>query len=339
MSERMNTNGALKNPLRFLLLMMLCLSLTGCGKANKALFHICGQDLSYEETMVFGYIYGMEYNLNESVSFDELYEGTMTYGAYCKQQIQEEIVNTMLLYNESKQENLSLSSEEKDMVASNVSRLIGYYGEDFFEAANIKENDVETVYKMKALAQKYVDACVTDDGTTPGAERYVKVCQVTFLTAKLDGNGNYDINENGEVEMLDAGAISKKRDEANDFSSRVKEGEDINTLLKEYDSSVVGAEKYLKYDDLSPEYRKAVDGLAVGETSAPFSFDYGYYVIQLLERDGGDFSKAIADHDTATLKDEKKNEELTRLRDKHIGNSTNYMEKDWEQIKIEAFVK
>lgn len=339
MIKKMDEHIFLKQVTALLLILVTGISLIGCGKDKNSLFHICGQDLSYEETLVFGYIYGMTYNLKASDSFDTIYEGEQNYGTYCKGQIQQDIVDTMLLYHESKEKNLTLSSDEKKKVSDDVSKLIAYYGEAVFEAAGIKEKDIEAVCKMKALANQYVASYLEAEENNEETQRYVKVYQVTFLTAKLDGNGNYSLDDEGNVVMMDNTFISNQKQEAEMFATRVREGEDIKALVKEYDTSVNGVEKYLKYDDLSGEYKKIIDGLSVGETSQSFSFDYGYYVVKLLAADGDEYADAVADHDKATKNDKKRNEELQRLKEKYIGTSDDYKEKEWDDIRIETFVK
>lgn len=336
--EGRKTKSGLKKELLLLTAIIFMMLATGCEKKAGNVFHICGQDLSYEETLVFGYIYGMEYNLNASVSFDELYDGSLTYGQYCKQQIHDEIVDTMLLCHQAKEKGLSLSSEEKDTISTEVSGLMAYYGKDIFEKMNITEKDIKDVYEMKCFAQKYSEQLTAGEEEEGEPAQYVKVYQVTFLTAKLDGNGNYDLDENGNVMMLDASAISQKAEEAREFSVRVQDGEDIQTLVNEY-SSAIGVEKYLKYQDLPEEYKKAVDGLSVGKTSDAFSFEYGYYVIQLLQMDDKEYANIISHYDEATANDAKRQEELERLKDTNIGNSTDYIEEEWDDIDIHTFVK
>ncbi|MGN0437023.1 MAG: peptidylprolyl isomerase [Lachnospiraceae bacterium] len=322
-----------------LLAVLCCVSLTGCEKKQKNLFHICGQDLSYEETLVFGYIYGMTYNLKMSDSFNEIYEGDMDYGTYCKNQIQQDIVHTMLLYHEAKQEKMTLSSDKKKEVSDNAEKLIAYFGKDVFEGGNIEKSDITTVYEMKAYAEEYVNRKLTVEETGETGDSYVRVYQVTFLTAKLNDNGNYDLDENGNVIMMDSAFCNEKKEEAEEFFDKVSEGTAIKSLVKEYDDSVIGVEKYLNYNDLSDSYKKAVDELSVGETSKPFSFGYGYYVVQLLSKDGAEYKDAVLEHDRATKSEELKEKELQRLKEKYIGTATDYIEEDWDLIKIETFVK
>lgn len=337
--KKIDKKGFLKKGVAFWLSVMIVVSCIGCGKEKTSLFHICQRDLSYEETLVFGYIYGMTYNLKDTDAFDDLYEGEQSYGEYCKGQIQKDIIDTMLLYYEAGQNKLALSSEEKKKVSADTSGLIEYYGEKLLEGANINKKDVEAVYYMKALANKYITECLNEEEDEIEKRNYVKVYQVTFLTAKLDEKGNYDIDENGDVVMMDSASVSEKKQEAETFSTRAKEGEDIQSLVDEYGASVIGAEKYVNYNDLSKAYKTTVDGLSIGETSQPFAFDYGYYVIKLLSTEGDEYANAVADHDKATKNEEIKNKELQRLKELYIGTKTDYIEKEWDDIKIETFAK
>lgn len=320
-----------------ILIGIICFSVTGCGKQEKALFHVCGYDLSYEQTLVFGYIYGMNYNLKASDDFKADYEGGLNYGDYCKEQIQNDIIETLLLWNEAKDNKIKLSSEEKQQVSDNVKKLTEYFGSGRFEGADISQKDIETVYEMKALADAYVKQLTDDKQSDEASDTYVKVYQVTFLTAKLDANGNYTLDEDGNVIMEDSATASKMKEAAQTVSSRVQDGEDIKEVIKDYDASVTGAEKYLKVKDLPSAYRKEIEGMSVGDTSNPIGFDYGYYVVELLSEDGEDYAKAVANHEYATESEEKRTREIDRLKDKYIGTSTDYVEKNWSDIKIENF--
>lgn len=322
-----------------LLCLVLVMALTGCEKKKADVFHISGTDLSYEETLAFGFIYTRDANVNDREVLEEPYDATMSYGEYHKKQIKDDIVNTLLLYKEGKENKISLSSEDKDEIDIDSEELISYYGEGFLKSFNIEKNDIKHVFEMKAYANKYLERLANID-EEENVDRYVKVYQVTFLTAKLDENGGYALDENGDVVMMDDSKVKEQKEKAQEFANQLKDGEEIEDLLKTAGKNVIGAEKYLKYDDLSEAYKKAVDGLSVGKTSEPFTFNYGYYVIKMLSQDGEDYAKAISAHDLATLKNDVQIQEVKRLQDKEIGNSKEYIEEDvWNTIGVDMLMK
>lgn len=327
---------------RIIISLTMCLFtlalLTGCGKKNQNLFHIDSQDLSYGQAKTFGYIYTMEYNITDSSMFQEVYEDGMTYEAYYKQQIKDDIVDTMLLYNEAKSEKISLSSEEKKDYKQKASEFEQYYGEDYLQAQDITTKDIQLVYEMKAFAGKYLNS-LSETSDAKEEEQYVKVEQVLFSTAKLDEDGNYVMDEEGNIEMLSDSECADIKEKAEEFSKKAQDGEDMEALAKQMDSSVTCAEKYLKYKDLPKEYKDSINAMSVGNVSDPISFRYGYYVVKLLEKDGKDYAKALSDHDKANISEENKNRELERLYRSHIGNSTDYVEKEWDSFEISDFMK
>lgn len=321
------------------LCILLVISLSGCGSKKDMVFHVSGRDLTYEETLVFGFIYTKEYNINDADSLNDVYEGGISYGEYYKQQLKDEIVNTMLLASEAKSKGIKLSSDEKDDIETDVKGLVSYYGKDYLDSYNIEEKDMEAVFEMKKMADKYKENLVETESDKEEPERYVRVYQVTFPTAKLDEAGGYVMDEEGNVEMLDESLAAAKKGEAEEFLKQAKNGEDMEKLLKEYDSSVTGAEKYLKYKDLSEEYKRVVDGLSVNQIGGPVSFNYGYYVVKMLEQNGEEYAKALSDHEQATNDNATVSEEIKRLNDSKIGNSTEYVEEVWETIEIKNFMK
>lgn len=312
------------------------LLMTGC-KEKEDLFHIYGQDLSYGQAVTFGYIYTMDYNLTKQDDFDGVYEDGVLYGDYYMQQIRRDIVDTMLLYNEARAKEIKLSTEEKRRYEEDASKLEAFYGMDFLTEKGVSAEDVEKVYEMKALSRKYLDDLTENVKTEE--ESYQKVHQVMFSTAKLDDEGNYIMNEEGTVAMLSEDEAKLVKVAAEDFSTRAGEGESFDILLKEQDSHVTSSKRYLKYDDLPENYQKAMDKLSVGEVSDPIEFSYGYYVIQLLEKNSSSYGAALSDHDKATMQNEKEEAEKERLRKSHIGNSTDYVEKEWEEFEIMDFIK
>ncbi len=322
------------------LCLIMGISLFGCGTKGKTMFTVCQQELTYEETMVFGYAYGLEHNMNDRSQLEEPYDGEMTYAQYYKQQLKDEIVNTLLLYYEAKDNKIKLSGEERDALDEDMKAFNESFDKEFLKNAGIKSGDVKRVFEMKAYADSYIESLVSEMENEDTQERYVRVMQVTFLTAKLDADGRYALDADGNVEMLSASEIEEKKQQAEEFSTRAKEGEAVKDLLKEYDSSVTGNQKYMNYEDMPEAYRKAVDGLSVNQISKPIPFDYGYYVIQMLEQDGKDYAQAISAHDYATNFQQIKEKKLKNLYNTWIGNSTDYIEdKLWQKIDMSMFIK
>lgn len=333
--------------------MVLVAGLSACGRENKQVFSVNGESLSYREVAAFGLVYTKERNIVDGELLEQQYEGKQTYEDYYKEQFEEDIIETLLLAKAAKSEKVKLSDEEKQRVKDNAASLAEEFGESFLEELNIETADFEKIYELKVLGDSYIKSISegeTSDGSadenneqqggTNGQDRYIKVYQVTFRTAEVDENGMVMSDQNGKVIKISPSEATKKKQEADEFVEKLQAGEDMEALLKNYDSRVTGMEQYFKYEDLDSEYKKAVDNLKEGETSGVISSIYGYYVIKLLDADASDLSETLSQHASKLEVQDRTDAELERLYSLYIGNDTEYKDQElWDTFQIQQFVK
>lgn len=342
-----------KQLLLILFSVVLAAGLSACGSGNKQVFSVNGETLSHKEVAAFGLVYTKEHNIVDRELLAEQYEGRQTYEDYYMEQFEADIVDTLLLAKEAKTEKVKLSGEEKQQVKDKAASLAEEFGEAFLEELGVETDDLETIYELKLLADSYIRH-VSGDETEDGGEdesnelqaetgeqdRYIKVYQVTFRTAELDEDGMVKSDQNGNVIKIPQEEIQKKKQEADEFVEKIQAGEDMESLLKNYDSRVTGMEQYLKYKDLDSEYKKAVDNLKEGETSGVISSIYGYYVVKLLETDAKNLADTLAQHADRVEEQDRLDAELERLYSTYIGNDTEYKDQElWDSFKIRQFVK
>lgn len=333
-----------KRLLAGLLCICLVAGLTACGKGRKWLFSIDGEKIYDKELMIYGLIFAGDYNLAKGEPLDEVYEDGMTYADYYKNELENEIVSTVLICKEAKAEKFKLSKEEKKKVKEQADKFLETYGEDWLKEQKISGDDVEKVYEMKKLGEVYLDSLSTNENEDKESEtlteRYIKVFQVTFLTVELDENGMMKTDENGKVLKLSSDEIVEKKTQAEEFAEKVQGGESIETLVKDYDKTVTGMEKYLKYEDLSDDYKKAVDSLSAGSVSEVISSEYGYVVFKLLEADAKEHAVVISDYENKTSASEKEAELFEELFNKYLREDLNYKNTEkWEKVEISSFVR
>lgn len=330
--------------------MILMAGLSACGRENKRVFSVSGETLSYREVTAFGLVYTKERNIVDKELLTEQYEGKQTYGDYYKEQFEEDIIETLLLAKEAKNKKVNLSDEEKQQIKDNAASLAEEFGEAFLEGLGIETTDLEKIYELKALGESYIrnisEGETSDDEkdeqqTEAGeSDRYIKVYQVTFRTAEVDENGMVKSDQDGNIVKMEPSEVAKKKQEADEFVEKLQAGEDMEALLKNYDSRVTGMEQYFKYNDLTPEYKKAVDNLKEGQTSGVISSVYGYYVIKLLDADATELSETLSQHANRVEEQDRTDAELERLYSIYIGNDTEYKDQElWDGFQIQQFVK
>lgn len=329
------------------LCLVMMLGLVACGKSDEWIFSLNGEMLYDKDVAVFAYIYTMEYNVNNVEQLDEVYEDTTTYGEYYKQQLEEDIVTTVLLYKEAKENKIKLTDEEEEEIKVRTDKVLERFGEKVLEGRDISKSDIEKVYEMKLLGDAYLNSLPTgeqDERASSGldsgeAERYVKVYQVTFPTVQLDEDGMVQSDTEGNLKKISVTEIAEKEQEANTFAESAKQGENMETLLQDCDVTVTGIEKYLKYEDLEPEYQTAVDRLSVGEVSDVIESDYGFYVIRLLEKTDKDYAETIKQHEQQSVDVSVKETEVERLYGDYAQPNREYKNVSaWNGIDMKSYI-
>ncbi|MCM1499206.1 MAG: peptidylprolyl isomerase [Clostridium sp.] len=318
--------------------LVLLAALTACGTEDKKVFNVNGEYFTYRDVVIFGYIFSREYNI-EADTLDNDYEGKTTYRKYYKDTLENEIVNTLLLYQEAKSQGMELPEPQQAEELSQV--LAEDVGEEALEKDSITSQDILRVYEMRMLADAYLETFSDEDGKENEEEqRYIKVYQVIFPTIELDENGMIQSDENGAPLEAVSAKVERRREDAAEFAQKVKDGENIEALVKEYAAEVTAAEQYLKYEDLAPDYKRRIDSLSEGGVSDSFQSDYGYYVVKLLEADAKDYGRALSEHEEETKRQDRAGEELERLYSLYVAHNMEYKEQElWDSIEIDQFAR
>ena len=118
---------------------------------------------------------------------------------------------------------------------------------------------------------------------------------------------------------------AQAEDLAADLRSRIEAGEDFGDLAMEYSddpgSALAGGDLgWTTGDEFVPEFRQAMAATATGELSEPFQSEFGWHVLEVLDRREQDASEeARRDYATRVLHgqrfDERLEEWLTEIRD------------------------
>lgn len=192
---------------------------------------------------------------------------------------------------------------------------------------------------MKLLGDSYIEK-QRDENIQEKGERYIKVYQVTFPTVLLDEEGLIKSNPDGTVQRQSEEEITKRKSQAEDFAEKAKLGENMEKLVKEYDSMVTGVERTLKYEDLSTAYRQAVDEISVGESSGVIVSEYGYYVVKLIDADDTEYADSITDYESKKASQDERAAILQELYDDYIRDDKSYKNsKRWDKITFDSFLK
>ncbi|MCI8506996.1 MAG: hypothetical protein HFJ06_00320 [Lachnospiraceae bacterium] len=329
--------GSKKQVIAVILCMLLAAGTFACGRGGGWIFSLNGEKIYETDVTAFGLIYIREHNLSDKEQMKKSYDNSKTYGDYYKEELENVIISTALLYNEANEAQFEISDEIKQEAQKNAEEIAAFCGEKWMSDLDISVSDVERVFRMKLLGDAYVDSLSQEDIK---AERYIKVYQVTFSTAALDKEGMVQSDEEGKIVRLSDELIAQRKADALDLVDKVHEGGDLEILSKSYGNSVTGMEKYLKYDDLEKEYKRAVDSVSEGEVSGLIEGDYGFYVIELIEPDAKEHAGSIALYEEETEIQEKKEEILEKLYEVHVRDDKDYKnDKRWKHVSMLSFLQ
>jgi hypothetical protein len=255
----------------------------------------------------------------------------------------------MVLYGEAKEKGVTLSEEEKEEVESKTKALTEKYGDTWLEVKNLTQDDIQEVFEKKALGEVYLkqqteeaEETEKDEETNSDEEkeRYVRVYEVCFPTVKINEDGMVASNQDGTLQNISATEKEEKKQQAEEFSDKAKEGENMETLLKDYPSDVTGVERVLKYEDLDSTYKKTLEALGKNEISGVFETDYGYYVVKMLEQDDTEHGEKIENYEADTALESKKDDVLEELMEVYAKDEAEYRNAEkWEDISFSSFLR
>lgn len=341
-----------KRILAWIVCIWMVAGLSGCGQGKDWVFSVNGETLYDKEVRAYGIIYANEHSIAYSEQLNEIYEGKTTYQEYYKEQLSDSIVEMLLIYAEAKDKGVKLSEDDKQMAEQEADELVEICGEGWLDTKNITKEELQAVYEKLALGERYLESQTVAEDTEKSDEssdeaeqeaedeRYIRVYQATFPTVELDENGMVVSNQDGEPKSISTAKKEEKRQEAEEFAKAVQAGEDMKQRLKDYDQTVTGMERTLKYADLEASYKKAVDGLSKNQVSDVIVSDYGYYVIMLMESDDGEYVKNVMEYEKAAKEDEKRNEVVEKLLAAYTKSVDEYRNAEmWDEIYFSGFLK
>lgn len=322
--------------------LVMLMGLCACGKGDDWVFHLNDETVSGNDVAAFACIYTTEYNVTGQEQLDEIYEDSTTYREYYKQQLEDDIVSTILLYKEAKEKGVKLSKETKEKIQMHTEYVAERFGEATLEELGVSKADIENVYEMKMFGEAYLDTLSEDEGAHDAAavERYIKVYQVTFPTVSLDESGMIQSDAEGNLKRVSSAEILRMEQDATAFAEAAKQGKDLETLLKDCPSQVSGMEKHLKYNDLDQKYQATVDSMVVGDVSSVIESEYGFYVIRLLEKDDKEYAQTMLSHEQESEKITAREAELDRLYSEYAQLNKEYKNTTaWDLVNIKDYMK
>jgi len=211
-------------------------------------------------------------------------------------QIVEDLLFQKLLVNQAKLDSLVVSDDE---VEAEVSKRLSYFEsqlgsvqkvEDYFgkSKANIKL-ELGKVIKDQFMAQKMQSKLTSSLKVTPAEvkESYALLSDAEIPTMPTQVEVAQIVIKPGITDEQK----DNIREKLNNFRDRIYKGEDFKMLATLYSddpgSAIKGGELgFVNRGDLVPEFERAAFRLKEGEISKVVESQFGYHIVQLIERRG-----------------------------------------------------
>ncbi|WP_246164361.1 peptidylprolyl isomerase [Xanthovirga aplysinae] len=217
-----------------------------------------------------------------------------------KCQILESLVIQKVLVAKAEIDSVTVADEQ---VQANLDRRMQYFISQVGSADKIEEyygktikqfkDELQEQVKEQMVAQQMQDNITADIKVTPAEVRSF------FKSIPRDSLPLFD-TEVEVAQIVKLPEISKEeknktRDLLNNLRSRIVAGEDFGKLARQYSqdpgSAQFGGEiGFFQRGQLAPEYEATALRLKPGEIASPVESEFGFHLIQLIERRGNEFN-------------------------------------------------
>jgi peptidyl-prolyl cis-trans isomerase SurA len=210
--------------------------------------------------------------------------------------IVEELLFQKLLLNQAKIDSIVVTDEEID---SEIDKRIRYFESQLGSISKVEEYfgksksniqlELGKVIADQFMAQKVQSTIISDVKMTPA--------EVSLFFNNKDKSDIPQVNSKVEISQIiikpsiSSEQKNKLKNKLNSFRERVYKGEDFKMLATLYSddpgSAVKGGELgFVNRGDLVPEFERAAFRLKEGEISAVVESQFGFHIVQLIERRG-----------------------------------------------------
>lgn len=255
--------------------------------------------------------------------------------------ILEQMMYQKLLVNQAILDTVEVSDKQ---VETELDRRINYYVEQIGSEEKLEEYykkpmadiraDFYDVIKEQLVAQTMEQTVTNNVSVTP---QEVRNCYKSIPKDSLPMiNTEFEIEQLSLFPKVEETEILRIKDRLREFKTRVANGESFATLAVLYSedrgTAMRGGELgFVSRGDLVPEFSAAAFNLVPNEVSKVVKSDYGYHIIQLIERKGERINCRHILLKPAISAIEKKNaiERLDSIRKKIIDGDVTFKQACW----------
>ena len=200
-----------------------------------------------------------------------------------KQSVMNELLQTRILMKKAPEYNVTLTDADKETVKGYVHQVMDGLTDEFYQYANVTEEQLTTWYENNALANK-VQRVIRDQAEVNVSEEDCKMFTVRYLMIPD--------NEDFEGQTLNEGVeIDTAKAEAEYLVKHVQDGEDFETLVAEFDGEATLRSYPVKDEERTDQPAIIGAGLKTGEITMEHvdtEEETGWYVVYCVSDNDAD---------------------------------------------------
>lgn len=259
--------------------LLLCLTLTGCGKEEKGeegtednkknvvLMAVGEETVSAQEAEIYLYFLKQQYEpgMGEDIWNFQIKEGE-TMEDYAKEAVTSHLIQLKIICQEAEKAEVFLDEEESYQAKQAAQRLLKEASPEDIERFHLEEEVAAAAYEDNALAAKYFDVATAEVDTNISDEeaRQVHIQYLSVLTEGLDEKQLADAKK--EVKELYKQA--KETSSFLSFASSNSDSEEIELIFGK--------------ENMPEEFGQAAMELKAGEISPVIEGEKGYYIVYCI---------------------------------------------------------
>lgn len=203
-----------------------------------------------------------------------------------RRQVIEHTVNFMVVAQEARKKNMTISEEEMDRYLGQMKKTPQF--QEVLKLRNLDEAGLREKLREEMLVMKFMQSQVTSEPEITGDE-----VQAFYREHQAEFRQPGRVRARHILVKADSRASPDKADPARqkaaDLLARIRAGEDFAVLAKQHSQDPGTASKggdlgYFKKGDLLPEFDRVAFFLEKDQVSEPVRTPLGYHLIQVTER-------------------------------------------------------
>ncbi len=211
-------------------------------------------------------------------------------------EILEDLMTQKLLISSCKQDSISVTKEE---IEQEVETRVNYYVEQIGSIEKVEQYFEKDIYQIKKVLSELVEDQFLIQRMQSSITNDVKITpfDVNEYYEKMDKSelplieDRYKLSQIIIKPKMSEDQINKLTDRLNAFRKRILNGEDFKVLAALYSDDPGSANNggeigFVSRGTFVPEFEKVAFRLKKGEVSEIVKTNFGYHIIQLIERRG-----------------------------------------------------